>query len=190
MAPRWHGQARARGFALPTRRHSRHSLTLAAARHLALALAAAGGMAAAGPVHAQPYNCDAYARAYANAHVDPGATGLDIYDKGAQGAVVGGLWDGISGAQRGAAIGGALSVLNTLGNTPSGWHGLYDLAHTMCVSAQSPANHRPRTLGDPSYRASPLDQPQWAVPPLEPRPQLAPQMASPPPPPPPAAPRP
>jgi|GEM_PF-1892453 len=190
MAQRWHGRTRAMDFAPAAKRRTRHSPSLSAARHLTLALVVAGSMAATGTAGAQSYDCDAYARAYANAHVDPGATDLDIYDKAARGAVAGGLWDGALGAQRGAAIGGALSVLNTLGNTPSGWHGLYDLAHTMCMSAQSPVNHRPRTLGDPSYRATPLDQPQWAVPALEPRPQLAPQLASPPPPPPPAAPRP
>ncbi|QDG77414.1 hypothetical protein [Labrenzia sp. PHM005] len=140
-------------------------------------------------VLAQPYNCHAYARAYADAHVNPGGTDLEIYDRGSRGAVVGGIWAGPSGAERGAKIGGALAVLDNLGNYPAGWRSLYDLAYRMCVNEQSSVTHHPTTLGDPTYRGRPLIKQQAPPPALDPRPQLAP----PPPPslpsPPPAAPR-
>jgi hypothetical protein len=108
------------------------------------------------PLQAQPMDCDSYARAYADAHVSGDPADLDIVDPAMRGAVVGGAWRGPRGARRGAVAGGALGVFNTLGNDPAGWRGLYDLAYRQCRNKQSPANHRPSTLGDPSYRpASP-----------------------------------
>jgi hypothetical protein len=139
--------------------------------------------------NAQPYNCTEYARAYANAHVDPGVPDLDLYERGARGAVAGGIWDGPGGARRGAAIGGALSVLDNLGNYPAGWRSLYDLAYRMCVNDQSGATHRPRTLGDPTYYGRPLIRQQEPPPALEPVPQLTPAVPLTPPAPPRAAPR-
>jgi hypothetical protein len=105
-----------------------------------------------GPLHAQVFDCDSYARAYADAHVSGDPTDLHIVDQAMEGAVAGGAWRGPRGARRGAVAGGALGVLDTLGNNPAGWRGLYDLAFRLCHNSQSPATHRPSTLGDPSYR--------------------------------------
>ncbi len=138
-------------------------------------------------LQAQPYDCNAYARAYANAHTSPDPTDLELFERGARGAVAGGIWEGPSGAERGAAIGGALAVLDTLGNYPAGWHSLHDLAYRMCRNAQSGANHRPSTLGDPTYYGRPLRRQRDVAPALEPLPQYEPP--APPPPPPLAAPR-
>ncbi|WP_269581798.1 hypothetical protein [Roseibium sp. Sym1] len=108
-----------------------------------------------GPLQAQPVDCAGYARAYADAHVSGDPADLDIVDPAMRGAVVGGAWRGPSGARRGAVAGGVLGVFDSLGNDPAGWRGLYDLAYRLCRNKQSPANHRPSTLGDPSYRPAP-----------------------------------
>lgn len=157
------------------------------ARRLAAAAMTLAALGPASSVLAQPYDCRAYARAYADAHTSPDPTDLEIFERGARGAVAGGIWEGPSGAERGAAIGGALAVLDKLGNYPAGWHSLHDLAYRMCRNAQSGVNHRPSTLGNPAYYGRPPVQRQQAAPPLEPRPDYEPP--SPPPPPPPAAPR-
>jgi len=126
-----------------------------------------------GPLQAQPLNCDAYARSYADAYVSGDSTDLSIVDRAMEGAVAGGAWKGRSGARRGAVAGGALGVLDSLGNTPAGWRGLYDLAYRLCRNSQSPATHRPSTLGDPSYRpVQPgLRAPEPALPALPAAPQ-------------------
>ncbi|MEO9526887.1 hypothetical protein [Roseibium sp.] len=121
------------------------------------------------PLHAQAVDCDSYARAYANAHTSSDPTDLDIIDGAMEGAVAGGAWRGHSGARRGAAAGGALAVLDSLGNDPAGWRGLYDMAYRTCRNSQSPVTHRPSTLGDPSYRPArrpdqALEPPMPAVP--------------------------
>ncbi|MCK7611269.1 hypothetical protein [Roseibium sediminicola] len=126
-----------------------------------------------GPLLAQPVDCDAYARDYADAHVSGDPTDLKVVDRAMEGAVAGGAWRGQSGARRGAVAGGALGVLDTLGNDPAGWRGLYDLAYRLCRNSQSPAAHRPSTLGDPSYRPA-TQRPQRAVPPF-PAPPAAPR---------------
>lgn len=115
--------------------------------------------------NAQTVNCDAYARSYANAHTSNDPTNVPIVDGGMQGAVAGGAWKGPGGARRGALAGGALTVLDTLGNYPGGWQGLYDLAYNTCSNQQSPVNHRPTTLGDPSYSPAPTPR-RRPVPPL------------------------
>jgi hypothetical protein len=125
------------------------------------------------PVLAQAVDCDAYARAYANAHVSADDTDLGIADSAMEGAVAGGAWKGRSGARRGAVAGGALEVLDTLGNTPAGWRGLYDLAYRMCRNRYSPVTHRPLTLGDPSHRPA-VPQGRFLEPPVPPAP-LAPR---------------
>ncbi len=104
------------------------------------------------PAFAQFTDCDAYAKAYADAHINPDQSDLPIVDGAMEGAVAGGAWRGPGGARRGALTGGALAVLDNLGSTPAGWRGLYDLAYRLCRNAQSPVTHRPSTLGDPSYR--------------------------------------
>ena len=109
-------------------------------------------VAGATPALAQPISCEAYARSYADAHVSGDPTDLHIVDQAMEGAVVGGAWRGPRGARRGAVAGGALGVLDTLGNDPAGWRGLYDLAYRLCRQSRSPATHRPDTLGDPSHR--------------------------------------
>lgn len=124
-------------------------------------------------VQAQPIDCDAYARAYADAHVSGGETDLGIVDGAMEGAVAGGAWRGPSGARRGAVVGGSLGVLDTLGNYPAGWRGLYDLAYRMCRNRHSPVTHRPSTLGDPSHRPA-LPQGRALEPPVPPAP-LAPR---------------
>ena len=110
-------------------------------------------------------DCNAYATAYANAHVSTDPTDLPLVDETMRGAVAGGAWEGASGARRGAVVGGALSVLDSIGNTPAGWRGFYDMAYRACRNANSPVNHLPTTLGDPSHNPSrsPLLRP---VPPL------------------------
>ena len=125
------------------------------------------------PATAQPVDCDAYARSYADAHVSSDPTDLAVVDRAMRGAVAGGAWEGPSGARRGATAGGALAVLGSLGNHPAGWRGLYDLAYRLCRNQQSTVTHRPTTLGDPSYRASPSPLRQ-AVPP-KPERQIAPR---------------
>lgn len=130
-------------------------------------------LSAPASLQAQALDCDVYARNYADAHVSGDPTDLHIVDQAMDGAVVGGAWRGDSGARRGAVAGGALGVLDTLGNDPAGWRGLYDLAYRLCRNSQSPVTHRPSTLGDPSYRATPL-RPGVHEPPLPPLP-LAPQ---------------
>ncbi len=128
----------------------------------------AGVLLSLGPLsaaNAQTVNCDAYAKSYADAHTSNDPTDVPIVDGGMRGAVAGGAWDGPSGARRGAVAGGALTVLDTLGNYPGGWQGLYDLAYNTCSNQQSPVNHRPTTLGDPSYRPAPSPQ-RRPVPPL------------------------
>lgn len=100
----------------------------------------------------QGVDCASYARAYADAHVTSDPGDLSVADGGMRGAVIGGAWEGPGGARRGAAAGAALSVLDSLGNYPSGWRGLYDMAYRMCRNSQSSVTHRPTTLGDPSYR--------------------------------------
>jgi len=112
------------------------------------------------------FDCDAYARAYANAHTSADPTDLPLVDGAMEGAVAGGAWEGPDGARRGARAGAALSVLGTLGNYPSGWRGLYDIAFSLCRNRQSPVNHRPSTLGDPSYR--PLQPPPGRLEPIRP----------------------
>jgi len=125
-------------------------------------------MSASEPLIAQPLDCDAYARAYADAHRSGDPTDLYIVDRATQGAVAGGAWRGERGARRGAVAGGALGVLDTLGNNPAGWRGLYDIAYRLCRNNQSSVIHRPSTLGDPSHRpARPhLHAPEPAMPPL------------------------
>ncbi|POF30158.1 hypothetical protein CLV41_107185 [Roseibium marinum] len=115
--------------------------------------------------NAQAVNCDAYARSYADAHTSNDPTDLSVVDGGMRGAVAGGAWEGPGGARRGAVAGGALAVLDTLGNYPGGWQGLYDLAYSTCSNQKSPVNHRPTTLGDPSYRPAPSPR-RRPVPPL------------------------
>ncbi|GAB4577152.1 MAG: hypothetical protein Tsb0019_04910 [Roseibium sp.] len=123
--------------------------------------------------HAQQVDCAAYARTYADAHVSLVQTDLEIVDGAMAGAVAGGAWEGPGGARRGAVLGGALGVLDTLGNTPAGWRGLYDLAYRMCRNRHSPVTHRAATLGDPSHR--PALRPSFGLePPLPPAP-LAPR---------------
>jgi hypothetical protein len=163
-------------------RHRLHKRVLKPAIVVLAALASTGVVSSA---NAQPVNCDAYARSYANAHVNPDPADLNIYENGARGAVAGGIWDGPSGARRGAAIGGALSVLDNLGSYPAGWQSLYDLAYQRCANEQSGVTHRPTTLGDPNYYGRPLIRGQEPPAALEPRPELA----SPPPMPPAASPR-
>jgi len=104
---------------------------------------------------AQALDCDLYARNYADAHVAADPTDLHVVDRAMGGAVAGGAWRGPEGARRGAVAGGALGVLDTLGNYPAGWRGLYDLAYRLCRNSQSPVTHRPSTLGDPSHRPAP-----------------------------------
>lgn len=113
-------------------------------------------------------DCNSYARAYADAHVSSDPTDLDIVDKAMEGAVAGDAWRGPRGARRGAAAGGALAVLDRLGNDPAGWRGLYDLAFRLCREQQSSVTHRPTTLGDPSYRPvpAPSRKPEPPVPPF------------------------
>lgn len=125
-------------------------------RRLQAIAACFAGLLSAQPIlRAQPLDCDLYARNYADAHVSGDPTDLNIVDQAMDGAVVGGAWRGASGARRGAVAGGALGVLDTLGNDPAGWRGLYDLAYRLCSNSQSPVTHRPSTLGDPSYRSAP-----------------------------------
>lgn len=50
---------------------------------------------------AQTTNCDAYARAYADAHINPDQSDMPIVDGAMEGAVAGGAWEGPSGARRG-----------------------------------------------------------------------------------------
>jgi len=118
----------------------------------------------------QNVDCASYARSYADAHVTSDPGDLSVADGGMRGAVVGGAWEGPSGARRGARAGAALSVLDSLGNYPSGWRGLYDMAYRLCRNSQSSVNHRPSTLGDPSYRPA---QPSFGQlePPAPPRPR-------------------
>lgn len=111
---------------------------------------------------AQPLSCDAYARAYADNHINPDAAGLATVNEAMRGAIAGGAWGGPSGASRGAAAGGALAVFDALGNTPAGWQALYDAAYGMCRSSQSPVAHRPHTLGDPSYHPAENTRPRIA----------------------------
>ncbi|MEQ8375446.1 MAG: hypothetical protein RID22_20310 [Roseibium aggregatum] len=128
-----------------------HRVQLAKAGLLQAAIAAS--VACLTPeASAQTTNCDTYARAYADAHINPDQSDMPIVDGAMEGAVAGGAWEGPSGARRGALTGGALAVLDNLGSTPAGWRGLYDLAYRLCRNAQSPVTHRPSTLGDPSYR--------------------------------------
>lgn len=115
-------------------------------------------------------DCETYARSYADAHVTGDPSGLSVADGGMRGAVAGGAWAGPGGAARGAVAGGALSVLDSLGDYPDGWRSLYDMAYGLCRNAQSPVNHRPTTLGDPSYRPS-SQQRQERIPPLPARPR-------------------
>ena len=122
---------------------------------LAVSAAATSLMTAPGPLHAQALNCDLYARNYADAHVSGDPTDLHIVDQAMEGAVAGGAWRGPSGARRGARAGAALGVLDTLGDYPAGWRGLYDLAYRLCRNSQSPVTHRPTTLGDPSHHPAP-----------------------------------
>lgn len=120
-------------------------------------------------------DCETYARSYADAHVTGDPSGLSVADGGMRGAVAGGAWAGPGGAARGAVVGGALSVLDSLGDYPAGWRSLYDMAYGLCRNAQSPVNHRPTTLGDPSYRPAPAQR-REIVPPLpsQPRPPIGP----------------
>jgi len=111
-------------------------------------------------------DCDAYARSYANAHTSADPTDVPLVDGALEGAVAGGAWEGPDGARRGARAGAALSVLDTLGNYPAGWRGLYDLAFSLCRNQQSPVNHRPSTLGDPGYR--PFQPPPGRLEPIRP----------------------
>lgn len=120
-----------------------------------------------------PIDCESYARAYADAHTTGDPSDLTIVDGAMRGAVIGGGWRGPSGARRGALAGGALSVLDSIGNYPGGWQGMYDLAYRMCRNGQSGVTHRPKTLGDPTYRPRP-SSPQELVPPLPPQRQLPP----------------
>ncbi|TYC58630.1 hypothetical protein FMN50_09285 [Rhodobacterales bacterium] len=113
----------------------------------------------------QSTDCETYARSYADAHVTGDPADLSVADGAMRGAVIGEAWQGPGGARRGAVAGGAVSVLDSLGNYPAGWRGLYDMAYRMCRNAQSPVSHRPSTLGDPSYRPSP-QQHREIVPPL------------------------
>ncbi|MEP1930507.1 MAG: hypothetical protein ABJJ37_04435 [Roseibium sp.] len=124
------------------------------------------------PVTAQQQDCHAYAQDYANSYINPDRSDLAVVDNAMRGAVAGGAWQGPGGAQRGAIVGGSLSVLDNLGSYPGGWRGLYDMAYRQCRNATSSVTHRPKTLGDPSYRpyTSPLVRP---APPLPPR-KLAP----------------
>ncbi|WP_116697831.1 hypothetical protein [Labrenzia sp. 011] len=121
--------------------------------------------------HAQAVNCDAYARSYADAHTSNDPTGMSVVDGGMRGAVAGGAWEGPGGARRGAVAGGALSVLDNLGNYSGGWQGLYDMAYSTCSNQQSPVNHRPTTLGDPSYRPAPMPG-RRPIPPLPSQPDV------------------
>ncbi|MHA7772957.1 hypothetical protein [Roseibium sp. M-1] len=117
-------------------------------------------------------NCDAYARSYADAHTSADPTDVPLVDGAMEGAVAGGAWEGPDGARRGARVGAALSVLDTLGNYPAGWRGLYDLAYRLCRNQQSTIVHRPSTLGEPSYRPLPVApgraEPRRPTRPLEP----------------------
>lgn len=136
-------------------RRLRPVLTGKPARAILLALVLAPTpLAAQNPAapNMHPIDCDAYARSYANAHTSADTTDLPLVDGALEGAVAGGAWKGPDGARRGARAGAALSVLDTLGNYPAGWRGLYDLAFSLCRNQQSPIVHRPSTLGDPSYR--------------------------------------
>ncbi|MEM9635825.1 MAG: hypothetical protein AAGA50_31180 [Pseudomonadota bacterium] len=120
-----------------------------------------------------PIDCESYARAYADAHTTGDPSDLTIVDGAMRGAVIGGGWKGPGGARRGALAGGALSVLDSIGNYPGGWQGMYDLAYRMCRNDQSGVTHRPKTLGDPTYRPRP-SSPQEIVPPLPTQRQLPP----------------
>lgn len=110
--------------------------------------------ASLGPVYAggELDTCETYARDYADAHSGSGDPNGEIVDGAMRGAVAGGAWAGPSGARRGALAGGALGVLDNLGAYPGGWVALYDMAYQMCINQNSPANHRPRTLVDPTIR--------------------------------------
>jgi len=132
---------------------------------LALLLVVTAGQAA----HAQPVDCDARARAYANSYLGNGTRDLDILDGAMGGAVAGGEWRGESGARRGARAGAALGVLDNLATYPGGWQGLYDMAYDSCRRETSPVTHRPRSLGDPTYRGT-LPSGRYPEPPRPPAP--------------------
>ncbi|MTI45931.1 hypothetical protein E1178_20190 [Roseibium hamelinense] len=104
---------------------------------------------------AQPVDCDAYARSYANSYMGSGNQDLDAVDGAMRGAVAGGAWRGPSGARRGALAGGALGVLDSLGSTPEGWNALYDMAFRLCQNQNSAITHHPQTLGDPTLHGGP-----------------------------------
>jgi len=122
---------------------------------------------------AQPVDCDARARAFANSYLGNGTRDLDILDGAMGGAVAGGEWRGERGAQRGARAGAALGVLDNLASYPGGWQGLYDMAYQSCRQENSSITHRPRSLGDPTYRGTfprgRYPEPQRAPAPLEPQ---------------------
>ncbi|MCV0428745.1 MAG: hypothetical protein K5905_25105 [Roseibium sp.] len=112
-----------------------------------------------------PVDCETYARAYADAHVSGDPSDLTVVDGAMRGAVIGGGWRGPNGVRRGAIAGGALSVLDTIGNYPGGWQGMYDLAYRLCRNGQSSVTHEPKTLGDPTYRSTPSPL-RKSIPPL------------------------
>lgn len=131
-----------------------HTAALASLYGLGLLLATAGT-----PALADGTDCVVYATDYANAHMGSGDPVGDAVSGGMAGAVVGGAWQGPSGAYRGARAGGALGVLDNLGSMPGGWQALYDTAYQMCLQQTSGVNvpyYSAPTLApsDPDCRSS------------------------------------